>query len=112
MVKITAKDLSERLTTNEKIILIDVRREADVKGSAHQIPGAVWKNPEQVKDWAKTLGPEKTVVYCVRGAAVSQSVAQALTEGGRDAVFLEGGIQAWQDGLLPLEANPIYPNRM
>ena len=44
-----------------------------------------------------------TVVYCVKGGFVSQSVADKLQKNGLEAVFLEGGLNAWGENGQPME---------
>jgi uncharacterized protein len=47
------------------------------------------------------------VVYCVRGGAVSQSAAERLAKEGLQAMFLEGGLQAWTESGRALEDSRI-----
>lgn len=80
----------------EAAVVIDVRRRNDFEADRHLIPGAQWKDPEQVESWGKDLPQDKPiVVYCVRGGTVSQSVASGLTESGLQVKYLEGGLSAW-----------------
>lgn len=100
---ITTNQLNQLLTDRESLILLDVRRKADYDAAPQKIPGAKWKDPEDVKIWGKILSPkEVTLVYCVRGGPVSQAVANQLQGEGVDAVFLEGGIKAWEDDERPV----------
>lgn len=78
-------------------VVIDVRRKGDFEADRSLIPGAQWKDPEQVNMWSEDLPKGKTVVvYCVRGGSVSQSVAKELTEKQIPVSFLEGGFAAWK----------------
>jgi hypothetical protein len=53
--------------------------------------------PDAVAQWAGALEPWRpVVVYCARGHAVGRSVAAALCERGLDALFLDGGLEAWR----------------
>jgi rhodanese-related sulfurtransferase len=77
-------------------IVLDVRRRNDFEADQHLIPGARWKDPEQVENWGKDLPRDKpVVVYCVRGGSVSQSVAAKLAENNVQVTYLEGGLAAW-----------------
>jgi rhodanese-related sulfurtransferase len=79
-------------------LIIDVRRTPAFSAAGDMIAGALRRNPEQVAAWAAELPKtSKAVVYCVRGHEVSQSAAQALTERGIAAQYLEGGIgEGWK----------------
>jgi rhodanese-related sulfurtransferase len=90
---IDVKQLKSRIAEGA-ITLLDVRRKADYEAAPTTIPGALWRDPEQVDQWrAELTGP--TVLYCVRGGSVSQSVCKQLGEAGIDAAYLEGGLAAW-----------------
>jgi rhodanese-related sulfurtransferase len=90
---INVEQLKSRIAEG-KITLLDVRRKADYEAAPATIPGAVWRDPEQVDQWrAEITGG--AVLYCVRGGSVSQSVCQQLSEAGIDATYLEGGLAAW-----------------
>jgi len=78
-------------------MVIDVRRQSDYEADRAKLPGADWKNPEQMADWGKTLPKDKDIViYCVRGGGVSNSVVDHLLGQGLRARFIEGGIEAWK----------------
>jgi rhodanese-related sulfurtransferase len=86
----------------EAAIVIDVRRRNDFEADRHLIPGAQWKDPEQVESWGKDLPQDKpVVVYCVRGGSVSQSVALKLAESDLQVKYLEGGLAAWNQSPAP-----------
>ncbi len=100
---ITTSQLNQLLVDREPLTLLDVRRKADYYAAPQKIPGALWKDPEDLKTWGKTLTPKGlTLVYCVRGGPVSQAVAKQLQGAGVDAVILEGGIKAWEDDERPV----------
>jgi rhodanese-related sulfurtransferase len=77
-------------------VVIDVRRKNDFEADKRLIPGAQWKDPEQVDTWSKDLPRDRAVVvYCVRGGSVSQSVSAKLAEDQFQVRYLEGGLAAW-----------------
>jgi uncharacterized protein len=102
----TSIDISELknwLKGSEPITLLDVRRKADADADPHCIAGAVYRNPEKIESWIKEMpAGSRTVVYCVKGGSVSQSVTERLRSEGIDAVFLEGGLKAWAEGGQPV----------
>ena len=79
------------------VVLLDVRREADLAASNEALPGATWKNPEQIDGWIAALPRTQDVVlYCVRGGSVSNSVVDKLQAAGVRARFIEGGIEGYK----------------
>jgi superoxide dismutase, Fe-Mn family len=83
--------------------LFDVRRRGVFEQSAQTLPGAVWRDPMDVAQWAAALEPGAPVtVYCVYGHEVGRSTALRLRAAGVDARYLEGGIDAWARAGKPL----------
>ena len=92
---IKAQDLK---STIANVTLIDVRRKSDIDADTSKLPGATWRDPEQIETWAAQLPKEKEVVlYCVRGGSVSNGVLDNLRGKGINARFIEGGIVAWKE---------------
>ncbi len=78
-------------------MILDVRRIADRDAAPGHLPGAQWKNPEQLAEWADSLPKDQDIViYCARGGSVSNSVVDALQAKGLKARFIEGGIEGWK----------------
>ena len=78
-------------------LILDVRRAADRDATPEHLPGAQWKNPEQLTEWADSLPKDQDIVlYCARGGSVSSSVVDALQDKGLKARFIEGGIEGWK----------------
>lgn len=93
---ITPSDLKP-LVEKKAVTVLDVRRSNDYDADKVKLPGAEWKNPEQLADWSAKLPKEKEIViYCARGGSVSNSVLGALLGKGFKARFIEGGIEAWK----------------
>ena len=78
------------------VMRIDVRRKGAFDAGKDMIASAVWRDPEQVDDWARELSGKEVVVYCVYGHEVSQSTAARLRDAGVAARYLVGGIEAWK----------------
>jgi Fe-Mn family superoxide dismutase len=86
------------------LLRIDVRRRAPFEAAKDMIEGAVWRDPEQVDQWAKEYAGREVVVYCVYGHEVGQSTAARLCDAGVAARFLMGGIDEWKKAGRPVQA--------
>ena len=104
---IRSSALAQALQSEHPPLVIDVRRPPAFGDSLEMIEGALRRDPDRVSAWARSL-PAATgiVVYCVHGHAVSQGAASALNAAGRQAQFLEGGIEHWKVEGYPLRAKP------
>jgi len=108
---INIKELNELLEKKSALTLIDVRRKTDYNASPQKIITATWHDPEEIDTWIKQLPVDNfTVAYCVKGGAVSQSVADRLQQSGLKSVFLEGGLNAWIENRQPIENIPASKN--
>lgn len=94
---IRPEDLKEILEKGS-VLLLDVRRKADYDAEPETIPGASWRNPEQVGAWSQAIPKgQQVVVYCVKGGSVSQSITATLVKNEVQARFIEGGLKAWKE---------------
>lgn len=85
------------LIEQRAVTVLDVRRKTDLDADRVMLPGAEWKDPEQLAAWSATLPRNhEVVVYCVRGGSVSNAVVDRLQAQGIRARFIEGGIEAWK----------------
>ncbi len=90
--------------------LIDVRRAGVFDTSPTLLPGAVWRDPARVREWAHELLADRAVlVYCVYGHEVGRATALRLRALGVNARFLNGGIDGWQRAGLPTVHKPVLP---
>jgi Fe-Mn family superoxide dismutase len=80
----------------EPPLLLDVRRRPAFDAGADMLPGALWREPEQVETWAGDLPAGREVlVYCVYGHNVSEDAAAQLRRLGVNARPRLGGLAAW-----------------
>lgn len=85
------------LVEKQAVTVLDVRRQNDFAADTVTLPGAQWKNPEQLAEWSKRLSKDRDVViYCARGGSVSNSILDGLLAQGFKARFIEGGIEGWK----------------
>ena len=79
-------------------LILDVRKRAAFDESGVMLPGAVWRNPNELTRWIGDLAKDAAlVVYCVHGHEVSQGAGQTLRDAGFDARVLAGGFEAWRE---------------
>lgn len=94
---VTPEELAAMRRAND-VIVVDIRRQADLELDGSVIPGAIRGDPEALDSWVASLPMDRSiVVYCVRGGSVSKSVTPRLVARGLDAKYVEGGITAWRD---------------
>jgi rhodanese-related sulfurtransferase len=95
---ITPEELQKALANKQDVTILDVRRRIDFEADSEMIPGAAYRDPEQVEQWSKDLGEgQEVVVYCVKGGSVSRSVSEQLQAKKVRVSFVEGGIAAWKE---------------
>ena len=59
------KEELKPLLDNPDVVILDVRRSKDWKGSERKITGAIRENPKDFKSWAHKYPKDKTLVlYC------------------------------------------------
>jgi len=94
---VTPHELRQEMASATPPLVIDVRRTDDYDSAPEGIPGADWRAPALLEDWAGGIpAGAEVVLYCVRGGSVSQSVQASLAERGVKARYVEGGLEAWQ----------------
>lgn len=85
-------------------LVLDVRRQAMYAQGANTLPGAQWRDPATVTQWAAELpAGEEVLVYCVYGHEVCRATALKLRALGVQASFLPGGIDGWASAGKPLQ---------
>lgn len=101
---ITSAELRQQLKGGQTPCLLDVRRKADYEASPEKIAGAQWVDPERFDTWLPRVPAGRPVVaYCVKGGAVSRSIAERLEQEGHAVAYLEGGMAAWSEQGNPVE---------
>ena len=94
---ISVAALKLKIENQHAFTLLDVRREAAKLENPSLISHARWLNPATWLDWKDTIASDKPVIlYCAKGHEISQAMTACLCALGIDAVYLEGGMAAWQ----------------
>ena len=100
---ITVEELHSLLTSNQDVLLLDVRQPLDLLAYPEIIPGAHWIPPKEVLEKPSLIPKEKEgVVYCTcPGEKTSRAVLhRALTMHFSRIKFLKG---AWKAKDYPVE---------
>ena len=103
---ITVEELHSLLTSNQDVLLLDVRQPLDLLAYPEIIPGAHWIPPKEVLEKPSLIPKEKEgVVYCTcPGEKTSRAVLhRALTMHFSRIKFLKGGLAAWRAKGYPVE---------
>jgi len=99
---ISPQALYARLGVASSPVLIDVKPSAAFDSDIAMIVGAMRRAPEDVDRWASMLSREHSiVVYCGDSVERSEHVTAKLLGAGLNAVYLEGGLDAWSRAGLP-----------
>jgi rhodanese-related sulfurtransferase len=103
--RITIDELRKRIDAGEKPIIVDARSGF----TGPMIKGAVRVPGDKLEAWAKTVSKDAFIVtYCTCPAehTAANHVIQLQKYGFTNAYALLGGLSAWQNALLPVEAAP------
>lgn len=84
--------------------VLDVRRAGVFEQAGTRLPGATWRDPARVAEWAAELPRDNSpiTVYCVYGHEVGRATALRLRAAGLNARYLRGGIDGWATAGRPL----------
>ena len=103
---ITAEVLHTLLTSNQDVLLFDVRLPLDLLADAEIIPGAVRLSPKEVLENPSLIPNDKdSVVYCTCPSdKTSRTILhRALAMGFLRIKFLKGGLEGWKAMGYPVE---------
>ncbi len=99
----TPREIKERLTQGDDLLLIDVREPDELQIAA--IDGAESYPMSQAWAWIDSLPRDRELVIVCHHGARSAQVAYALTQRGyANVTNLTGGIDRWSD-----EVDPTVP---
>ena len=98
---ITPVSLYSLLGSPRAPLVLDVRREPAYDEDPRLIAGAMRPEGDPAAFAARHAHGRPLVAYCVKGAEVGIGAAQALSQAGYEAAYLEGGLKAWHAKGLP-----------
>lgn len=88
-------------------LIVDVRRKANFEAADRMLPGAIYRDPEHLPEWAGDLEIGRPiVVYGMHGQETSHAAAVALRGRGIAARYLEGGFEGWGAHGLSVQPKP------
>lgn len=103
---VAPEEVKAMMDTGRNVQFIDARPRHYVSRTQDIIEGAVWRDPERVKEWAGELSKsEPVIVYCVYGFHIGCQTAEALRQQGFDAKYMKGGHFAWRAIGGPVKLN-------
>jgi rhodanese-related sulfurtransferase len=111
--KLSVHELKGLLARGADVTLVDVRRAEDHEADPQSIPGATWRDRDQIDAWAHELPRGRPIVaYCMHGRTGSAGVVDRLRELGFDAALLEGGFEGWKaaGGQLTAAGHDVAPS--
>jgi rhodanese-related sulfurtransferase len=103
---ITPESLHALLSSNQEVLVIDVRQPLDLLGDSVIIPGALWLAPEEVRVNPSLLPKERDlIVYCTCPSDKTSRIIlhRALAIGFLRIKFLKGGLDGWRANGFPVE---------
>jgi rhodanese-related sulfurtransferase len=104
MDRISLFELVEWRAAGRVFTLIDVRRDSVRRTDGADIPGAVWRDPEQLFSWKDAVPRDRPVVFvCAHGHEISQGAAGTLRAMGLDARYLIDGFAGWKAAGQPVQ---------
>ena len=109
---ITPVSLYSLLGSPRAPLVLDVRREPAYDEDPRLIAGAMRPEGDPAAFAARHAHGRPLVAYCVKGAEVGIGAAQALSQAGYEAAYLEGGLKAWHaQGLPTIRRKPEWRSR-
>jgi len=94
---VAVEEVKAMLDSGTPVQIVDARPKYYFSRGQEIMDGAVWRDPERVKDWMGDLSKtEPVVVFCVYGFYVGCETAKTLRDAGFDARYMAGGHTAWK----------------
>jgi len=113
LTKWTAAEVAKKVINNEELFILDVRNAdafADWKIEGHQfeylnIP--YFELLDGVEEILAQIPTDKPLLVVCAKEGSSVMIAEMLTEAGRDAGYLEGGMKSWSEYLEPIKVSDL-----
>ena len=104
MESIDAKGLEDRMKTGERLLLLDVREEAELKGELGQLAHVVHIPLGQLQLRVNELKEKETpvIAICKLGGRATRAAEFLESVGFTKVIVLDGGMTSWNEASLPL----------
>ncbi|WP_144522504.1 MBL fold metallo-hydrolase [Bacillus pumilus] len=109
----TPEQLTKKIVNKEPLFLLDVRNQADVQDWKIEGEAIVHMNVpyfdllEGVEGILHDIPHEREVLVVCAKEGSSIMVAEMLSEAGRTVHYLEGGMKAWSEHLVPVKIGDL-----
>jgi len=97
---ISSEEAREMLASNEASA-IDIR--SDEEWRSGHIPGARHRSEEEIEAVLGEIDADQTVIVACEDGERSGRVAGEISAGDREAVSIEGGMEAWRSDDMPMQ---------
>ncbi|MFC7063592.1 rhodanese-like domain-containing protein [Halobacillus seohaensis] len=97
MKEITPKEVAERVKSDQKVSIIDVREDEEV--AQGKIPGARHIPLGQIEGRLHEIDPSKEHIMVCRSGGRSGKASEILKEKNYEVTNMTGGMLAWEDNV-------------
>ena len=97
---VSPEQAREMLGSNEATA-IDVRGDEEWRNG--HIPGARHAGDDELEETLEKIDDEQTVIVACEDGKRSAEVAEQISGQGREAVSIEGGMEAWRSDDMPMQ---------
>jgi hydroxyacylglutathione hydrolase len=92
---------AREILASNKGSAIDIR--GDEEWRAGHIPGARHRAGGEIEDALEEIEESQTVIVACEDGEESSRLAGKISEGGREAVSIDGGMEAWRSQDMPMQ---------
>jgi rhodanese-related sulfurtransferase len=97
-------DDARKLIASDDATLLDIRGDDD--WHEKRVAGAMRASEENLDSTLEELDSDRAVVIVCEDGERSATLAAQIREQGRDAAYIEGGMDAWAKEKLPTQPSP------
>ncbi|MFQ5893200.1 MAG: trypsin-like peptidase domain-containing protein, partial [Nitrospinota bacterium] len=113
--RISPSQIVRLMEKGDEPLILDVRKPEAYEASPLRVPRSTFVSPEELESGSVTLSVERSrtvVAYCSEPdeAASARAARQVRRLGFADVKILKGGIGAWTNAGLPVEAKSYLPS--
>lgn len=104
MESIDAKGLDLRMKTGERLLLLDVREEEELKGELGRLANVVHIPLGQLSSRVNELSEKEVpvIAICKLGGRATRAAQFLEAVGFKQVIVLDGGMTGWKEACLPI----------